>query len=102
MGKVGIQKDFSGENLQVRHATYSSNTQKENKRLLNRNSYPVGSPTPTQLTIGETAEPTANGAKALLGKNNKENLADGEDALHSHTDTMSVGALKLTDKQHSS
>ena len=40
----------------------------KNERLLQRNSYPVGSPTPTQLTFGKTAEPTANGAKALLGK----------------------------------
>ncbi|MFW5606941.1 MAG: DUF3519 domain-containing protein, partial [Campylobacter hyointestinalis] len=68
IGKIGIQKDFNGDNLQVRHATYSSNAKKENERLLKRNSYPVGSPTPTQLTFGKTAEPTANGAKALLGK----------------------------------
>ncbi|PPB65695.1 putative barnase/colicin E5 family endoribonuclease, partial [Campylobacter hyointestinalis] len=68
LGKIGIQKDFNSENLQVRHATYSSNAKKENERLLKRNSYPVGSPTPTQLTFGKTAEPTANGAKALLGK----------------------------------
>ncbi|MEE3705569.1 hypothetical protein V2I29_08330, partial [Campylobacter sp. CX2-8023-23] len=68
LGKIGIQKDFNGDNLQVRHATYSSNAKKENERLLKRNSYPVGSPTPTQLTFGKTAEPTANGAKALLGR----------------------------------
>ncbi|TWO29235.1 hypothetical protein XK09_04560 [Campylobacter lanienae] len=68
LGKIGIQKDFNSDNLQVRHATYSSNAKKENERLLKRNSYPVGSPTPTQLTFGKTAEPTANGAKALLGK----------------------------------
>ncbi|SUW89560.1 hypothetical protein [Campylobacter hyointestinalis] len=68
LGKIGIQKDFNSDNLQVRHATYSSNAKKENERLLKRNSYPVGSPTPTQLTFGKTAEPTANGAKALLGR----------------------------------
>lgn len=72
LGKIGIQKDFNGDNLQVRHATYSSNAKKENARLLKRNSYPVGSPTPTQLTFGKTAEPTANGAKALLGKKDKK------------------------------
>ncbi|WP_086240374.1 hypothetical protein [Campylobacter devanensis] len=53
---------------------------KENERLLKRNSYPVGSPTPTQLTFGKTAEPTANGAKALLGK--KEKAVSGDALLH--------------------
>ena len=64
LGKIGIQKDFNSDNLQVRHATYSSNAKKENERLLKRNSYPVGSPTPTQLTFGKTAETRANGAKS--------------------------------------
>ena len=36
----------------------------KNERLLQRNSYPVGSPTPTQLTFGKTAETRANGAKS--------------------------------------
>ena len=68
LGKIGIQKDYDSEYLKLNHATYSSKADKENKRLLRRNekSHLVGSPTPTQLTLGEATEPTADGAKALL------------------------------------
>ena len=68
LGKIGIQKEYDSEYLKLNHATYSSKTDKENKRLLKRNekSHLVGSPTPTQLTLGEATEPTADGAKALL------------------------------------
>ena len=100
LGKIGIQKDFNSDNLQVRHATYSSNAKKENERLLKRNSYPVGSPTPTQLTFGKTAEPTANGAKALLGK--KEKAVSG-DALPPHLDadnTSLTGRYSVGGKPH--
>ena len=61
------------------------------KQTKNGNSHLVGSPTPTQLTLDKTTEPTADGAKALLDE--KERAS--EDALHSHTDTKPVGALKL-------
>ncbi|MEE3745276.1 hypothetical protein V2I23_08305, partial [Campylobacter sp. CX2-4855-23] len=100
LGKIGIQKDFDSDNLQVRHATYSSNAKKENERLLKRNSYPVGSPTPTQLTFGKTAEPTANGAKALLGK--KEKAVSG-DALPPHLDADNIsltGRYSVGGKPH--
>ncbi|ARR02231.1 hypothetical protein CVIC8964_0819 [Campylobacter vicugnae] len=100
LGKIGIQKDFNSDNLQVRHATYSSNAKKENERLLKRNSYPVGSPTPTQLTFGKTAEPTANGAKTLLGK--KEKAVSG-DALPPHLDadnTSLTGRYSVGGKPH--
>ena len=68
LGKIGIQKEYDSEYLKLNHATYSSKANKENKRLLRRNgkSHLVGSPTPTQLTLGEATEPTADGAKALL------------------------------------
>ena len=68
LGKIGIQKDYDSEYLKLNHATYSSKADKENKRLLRRNekSHLVGSPTPTQLTLGKATEPTADGAKALL------------------------------------
>lgn len=68
LGKIGIQKDHDSEYLKLNHATYSSKADKENKRLLrrNENSHLVGSPTPTQLTLGKATEPTADGAKALL------------------------------------
>lgn len=68
LGKIGIQKDYDSEYLKLNHATYSSKADKENKRLLRRNekSHLVGSPTPTQPTLGEATEPTADGAKALL------------------------------------
>jgi|GEM_PF-1151563 len=68
LGKIGIQKDYDSEYLKLNHATYSSKADKENKRLLrrNENSHLVGSPTPTQLTLGKATEPTADGAKALL------------------------------------
>ena len=36
------------------------------KQTQNGKSHLVGSPTPTQLTLGEATEPTADGAKALL------------------------------------
>ena len=51
-----------------------SKADKENKRLLRRNekSHLVGSPTPTQLPLGEATEPTADGAKALLDENSKD------------------------------
>ena len=68
LGKIGIQKEYDSEYLKLNHATYSSKADKENKRLLRRNekSHLVGSPTPTQLTLGKATEPTADGAKALL------------------------------------
>ncbi|MDD5787009.1 hypothetical protein [Campylobacter lanienae] len=106
LGKIGIQKDFNSDNLQVRHATYSSNAKKENERLLKRNSYPVGSPTPTQLTFGKTAEPTANGAKALLGKKEMltgtplpattraNNSMEGDLLQHSNTKTIPNQSIK--------
>ena len=73
LGKIGIQKDYDSEYLKLNHATYSSKADKENKRLLkrNENSHLVGSPTPTQLTLGKATEPTADGAKALLDENSK-------------------------------
>ena len=74
LGKIGIQKDYDSQYLKLNHATYSSKADKENKRLLKRNekSHLVGSPTPTQLTLGEATEPTADGAKALLDENSKD------------------------------
>lgn len=74
LGKIGIQKEYDSEYLKLNHATYSSKADKENKRLLrrNENSHLVGSPTPTQLTLGEATEPTADGAKALLDENSKD------------------------------
>ena len=93
LGKIGIQKDYDSEYLKLNHATYSSKTDKENKRLLrrNENSHLVGSPTPTQLTLGKATEPTADGAKALLDEIYKR--ADGKDAhIPLHTDTMPAGA----------
>lgn len=111
LGKIGIQKDFNSDNLQVRHATYSSNAKKENERLLKRNSYPVGSPTPTQLTFGKTAEPTANGAKALLGKEEmltgtplpattRANSSMGGDLLqHSNVETIPNQSIKEAENQ---
>ena len=74
LGKIGIQKDYDSEYLKLNHATYSSKADKENKRLLRRNekSHLVGSPTPTQPTLGEATEPTADGAKALLDENSKD------------------------------
>ena len=111
LGKIGIQKDFNSDNLQVRHATYSSNAKKENERLLKRNSYPVGSPTPTQLTFGKTAEPTANGVKALLGKEEmltgtplpattRANNSMGGDLLqHSNAETIPNQSIKEAENQ---
>ena len=111
LGKIGIQKDFNSDNLQVRHATYSSNAKKENERLLKRNSYPVGSPTPTQLTFGKTAEPTANGVKALLGKEEmltgtplpattRANSSMGGDLLqHSNAETIPNQSIKEAENQ---
>jgi len=93
LGKIGIQKEYDSEYLKLNHATYSSKADKENKRLLrrNENSHLVGSPTPTQLTLGKATEPTADGAKALLDENFKR--ADGKDAhIPLHTDTKPAGA----------
>ena len=93
LGKIGIQKEYDSEYLKLNHATYSSKTDKENKRLLrrNENSHLVGSPTPTQLTLGKATEPTADGAKALLDEIYKR--ADGKDAhIPLHTDTKPAGA----------
>ena len=93
LGKIGIQKEYDSEYLKLNHATYSSKADKENKRLLrrNENSHLVGSPTPTQLTLGKATEPTADGAKALLDENFKK--ADGKDAhIPLHTDTKPAGA----------
>ena len=93
LGKIGIQKDYDSEYLKLNHATYSSKADKENKRLLRRNekSHLVGSPTPTQLTLGEATEPTADGAKALLDEIYKR--ADGKGAhIPLHNDTKPAGA----------
>ncbi|WP_086290848.1 PBECR2 nuclease fold domain-containing protein [Campylobacter devanensis] len=88
-------------NQSIKEAENQANlVKKENERLLKRNSYPVGSPTPTQLTFGKTAEPTANGAKALLGK--KEKAVSG-DALPPHLDadnTSLTGRYSVGGKPH--
>ncbi|WP_086282272.1 LPD23 domain-containing protein [Campylobacter devanensis] len=88
-------------NQSIKQAENQANlVKKENERLLKRNSYPVGSPTPTQLTFGKTAEPTANGAKALLGK--KEKAVSG-DALPPHLDadnTSLTGRYSVGGKPH--
>ena len=82
----------------------------KNERLLQRNSYPVGSPTPTQLTFGKTAEPTANGAKALLDKKEmltgtplsattRANNSMGGDLLqHSNAKTIPNQSIKEAEK----
>ncbi|WP_086245250.1 hypothetical protein [Campylobacter devanensis] len=88
-------------NQSIKQAENQANlVKKENERLLKRNSYPVGSPTPTQLTFGKTAEPTANGAKALLGK--KEKAVSG-DALPPHLDADNIsltGRYSVGGKPH--
>lgn len=88
-------------NQSIKEAENQANlAKKENERLLKRNSYPVGSPTPTQLTFGKTAEPTANGAKALLGK--KEKAVSG-DALPPHLDADNIsltGRYSVGGKPH--
>lgn len=92
-------------------APKNADAKKENERLLKRNSYPVGSPTPTQLTFGKTAEPTANGAKALLGKEEmltgtplpattRANNSMGGDLLqHSNAKTIPNQSIKEAENQ---
>ena len=92
-------------------APKNADAKKENERLLKRNSYPVGSPTPTQLTFGKTAEPTANGAKALLGKEEmltgtplpattRANNSMGGDLLqHSNAETIPNQSIEKAENQ---
>ena len=95
LGKIGIQKDYDSEYLKLNHATYSSKADKENKRLLKRNekSHLVGSPTPTQLTLGEATEPTADGAKALLDEKELTRTPALETSLNKEDGEL----LKLSD-----
>ena len=96
LGKIGIQKDYDSEYLKLKHATYSSKADKENKRLLKRNekSHLVGSPTPTQLTLGEATEPTADGAKALLDEKELTRTPALETSLNKEDGEL----LKLSNK----
>ena len=96
LGKIGIQKDYDSEYLKLNHATYSSKADKENKRLLKRNekSHLVGSPTPTQLTLGEATEPTADGAKALLDEKELTRTPALETSLNKEDGEL----LKLSNK----
>ena len=96
LGKIGIQKDYDSEYLKLNHATYSSKAGKENKRLLRRNekSHLVGSPTPTQLTLGEATEPTADGAKALLDEKELTRTPALETSLNKEDGEL----LKLSNK----
>ena len=98
LGKIGIQKEYDSEYLKLNHATYSSKADKENKRLLrrNENSHLVGSPTPTQLTLGKATEPTADGAKALLDENFKRAYQDASSGNLSKKEDGEL--LKLSDK----
>ena len=96
LGKIGIQKEYDSEYLKLNHATYSSKADKENKRLLrrNENSHLVGSPTPTQLTLGEATEPTADGAKALLDEKELTRTPALETSLNKEDGEL----LKLSNK----
>ena len=96
LGKIGIQKDYDSEYLKLNHATYSSKADKENKRLLRRNekSHLVGSPTPTQLTLGKATEPTADGAKALLDEKELTRTPALETSLNKEDGEL----LKLSNK----
>ena len=96
LGKIGIQKEYDSEYLKLNHATYSSKADKENKRLLRRNekSHLVGSPTPTQLTLGEATEPTADGAKALLDEKELTRTPALETSLNKEDGEL----LKLSNK----
>lgn len=96
LGKIGIQKEYDSEYLKLNHATYSSKADKENKRLLKRNekSHLVGSPTPTQLTLGKATEPTADGAKALLDEKELTRTPALETSLNKEDGEL----LKLSDE----
>ncbi|WP_345968926.1 LPD23 domain-containing protein, partial [Campylobacter concisus] len=96
LGKIGIQKDYDSEYLKLNHATYSSKADKENKRLLRRNekSHLVGSPNPTQLTLGKATEPTADGAKALLDEKELTRTPALETSLNKEDGEL----LKLSNK----
>ena len=64
------------------------------KQTQNGNSHLVGSPTPTQLTLGEATEPTADGAKALLDEKELTRTPALETSLNKEDGEL----LKLSNK----
>jgi len=89
VGNIGVKKD----NGQIIHANKTD--ERDLTRLLRRNekSHLVGSPTPTQLTLGEATEPTANGAKALLDEKELTRTPALETSLNKEDGEL----LKLSD-----
>nr|DAP02256.1 MAG TPA: hypothetical protein [Caudoviricetes sp.] len=90
VGNIGVKKD----NGQIIHANKTD--ERDLTRLLKRNekSHLVGSPTPTQLTLGEATEPTADGAKALLDEKELTRTPALETSLNKEDGEL----LKLSDK----
>ena len=64
------------------------------KQTQNGNSHLVGSPTPTQLTLGKATEPTADGAKALLDEKELTRTPALETSLNKEDGEL----LKLSNK----
>ena len=90
VGNIGIKKD----NGQIIHANKTD--ERDLTRLLRRNekSHLVGSPTPTQLTLGKATEPTADGAKALLDEKELTRTPALETSLNKEDGEL----LKLSDE----
>ena len=90
VGNIGIKKD----NGQIIHANKTD--ERDLTRLLKRNekSHLVGSPTPTQLTLGKATEPTADGAKALLDEKELTRTPALETSLNKEDGEL----LKLSDE----
>ena len=90
VGNIGVKKD----NGQIIHANKTD--ERDLTRLLRRNekSHLVGSPTPTQLTLGEATEPTADGAKALLDEKELTRTPALETSLNKEDGEL----LKLSDE----
>lgn len=77
LGKIGIQKDYNSNFLQIRHATKASNGKRDNQRLLNRGGYPLAEwSNSTQLTSAKSVKPTTNGAKAHSKDNEQHYSTD--------------------------
>ena len=75
LGKIGIQKDHTGNTIRVQHATKATKAQKDNERLLKRSDdYPlVERTTSTHPHSAQTHEGNRpNGANAL-SKDNQSN-----------------------------
>lgn len=80
LGKIGIQKDYTGDTIRVQHATKASNANKDNQRLQKRSDdYPlVERTTSTQPHSAQKHEGNGPNGVNTLSKDNHSNSSTNQ------------------------